>query len=135
GTLISVLTSTPRNPGQFTTVLPVSPKNIEDTIKDYDAPRIRALDSLLDALQEYKFDRALSLLVTGKLPAFFATPPAPPSFAGNLLAATKKVVQDLPAKSPLQGKMSTDVNPANQFVVGTAPDTDFSDANEPMDAV
>jgi hypothetical protein len=130
--LISLLTSSPRRTDLYTTQIPVSEKNIEDTIKEYDAPRVKALDSLLDSLNEFKFDRALQLLVTGQLEEFFSTTSETASFSGNLLAKSRAVVNDLPRRSRMPAKVEREFQ-LGQFRETVDPEKDFSDAQDPVD--
>jgi hypothetical protein len=116
--LVSVLTSNPRLATIYSANIPEQVPTLEESIQAYDAPRVPALDSLLDSLNEYRFDRALALLLTGKLAEFFGTTAETASFSGALLAAAKAVVQDLPPPSPLQGRVEDSTNTATSIVDG-----------------
>lgn len=101
--LLAVLTSTPRRAAEYaSTHLPVLSANIEASIKDFTATRVPALDSLLDSLDQFRFDRALSLLITGDLSAFFGTTPDSASFAGAMLEASSTARGDLPNQPQTQ---------------------------------
>ena len=125
--LLSILTSTPRKADEYSTVVPTAALNVEDTIKDYEAPRVAAFDSLVDSLNDHKFDRALSLLLQGLLADFFATDHQTATFAGALMQAMQTVNTDMPANSTLQGPVESALNEATSFYEGVDGEEDFDE--------
>lgn len=126
--LLSMLTASAlRRAAYPSTLLPVAALNVEDSIGSYDAPRVSAIDALLDTLFEHRYDRAASLLITGQVKEFFETTSETASFAGALLAASTAVVRDLPLNQNLLGNTAADLNTATSVVEGTDAEEDFSD--------
>lgn len=128
--LLSVLTDQV-NVSAFQANVPTASLNIQTVLEAYSATSVAALDRLLDSLNEHRFDRALSLLVTGQISVFFETDYENASFSGALLQATRTVRQDLPQASPLLGRVEQELNSAEAFIdTGIDPDLDFSDAED-----
>jgi hypothetical protein len=126
--LLSTLTVSPRRSTEYpSTKLPTAALNLEDSVAAYDAPRVTAIDSLLDTLFDHRYDRAASLLITGQVKEFFETTSETASFSGALLAASKAVVKDLPLNQNLLSNAADDLNTASSVVEGTDADQDLSD--------
>lgn len=102
--LLSVLTSTPLRASEYshTTIQVLSP-TMEGSVIAYTAPRVPALDALVDTLNQFRFDRALSLLITGDLSAFFGTTHETASYAGAVVAASRQAYNDTPGQPQLLG--------------------------------
>jgi hypothetical protein len=125
--LLAVLTQSPRRSAEYSAPIPSKQYDIESVISSYTAPRVRALDALLDSLEEHRFDRALQLLVTGDIGGFFQTTHETASFAGALMAATRDSAQDLPEFSQLTGRVEEEETTATAVIEETDADEDFSD--------
>jgi hypothetical protein len=125
--LLGVLTDTPRRDDEYSASIPEFEKNIEGSISSYTAPAVPALDTLLDALRDHQFDRALSLLISGQLEEFFSTTALTASFSGALLQATQDVARDVPSNTVLQEDVEDEINTADAFEPDVDADVDFSD--------
>jgi hypothetical protein len=134
--LVAVLAENPISESQYTATIPDVALHVDSSITPYDAPRVPALDALLDSLNEHGFDRALALMITGRIRDFFDTTAATASFAGALLEAARAVAGDVPDTSTLQSDVEEEINNADGFQ--TVPDSavDFSDTEgETQDAI
>jgi hypothetical protein len=126
--LLAMLTNDPRRDSEFPSVtLPTMSLNVESSIAGYDAQRVSTVDDLLDTLFEHKYDRAATLLITGRVEEFFDTDAESASFAGMLLKASRQVVQDLPRATNQSANVDADLNEATSVVEGTDAEEDFSD--------
>ena len=84
-------------------VQPDGGPNVLDATSRYSPAKDDALDVLLNTLDEFGFDRALRLLVTGDLVNFFSTTYETASYAGAVMAAARTVRNDLPSQSQTLG--------------------------------
>lgn len=125
--LHSILTSEVRSAEEFETKIPTAALNIEDSISSYDSDRVPALNSLLDALEDQEYDRALFLLSRGDLTGFFSTNSENASFSGALLESARIAVGDLQAQSRLDSRVRERIIGATGRVILTDPERDFSD--------
>lgn len=125
--LLAVLTSSPPLEGEYTATIPTLVPTMESATSTYDAPQVKALDALLDSLNEHGFDRALSLLLTGKLEDFFNTTAATASFAGAMLEASRTVAADVPTMSTVQSDVEEATTVSDTFRAVPSADVDFSD--------
>jgi hypothetical protein len=122
--LLSILTSDPRRPGEYTANVPTAPLNLETILTAFTPPPVAAVDSLLDSFLERKYARAVGLLQSGKIRDFFATNEETGSYAGAVMNTSRQVVRDLPALPTTDEEVDADVNLAATSSVGT--DAEFN---------
>lgn len=131
--LLSVLTQSPLRTSEYTATIPVASLALEETLTPYSASRIRALDALMDSLNEHRFDRALQLLVTGDIEEFLNTTAETASFGGQLLDSARVSKNDLPTQSALLGRVEEEETFLTNLVISVDPDQNFDDAEEGVD--
>lgn len=94
---LSILTSEPRRSDEYSTEIPEASMNLEDILASYSVGTVPAVDSLLGAFIERKYNRAVNLLRTGQVVEFFDTNEETGSYGGALIDASRVVDRDLPA--------------------------------------
>lgn len=131
GDLLRSLTRDFRRVSEFPSInLNESAFNVESAVSSYTAPRVQPLDTLLTALVEYGFDRAVALLLSGSLQEFFDTTASTATFAGNFLDATRTVAADIPDAGVLSVSVEDRMSSATSVDPDVDAEEDFSDADE-----
>ncbi len=128
--LLSLLTDSPRRSDEYEASVPSSFLNLEAILEEFDAAPIIALDSIMDALLERKFDRAVDLLRSGDFEGFYGTNDETGSYAGALISASRNVVSDLPNENTLQYRLDREINTATAELDDLDPEIDFSDTED-----
>jgi hypothetical protein len=128
--LLGVLTNSPPLESYYTAQIPDLSPDIESSITPYDAPAVRALDALLDSLNEHGFDRALSLLLSGRLADFFSTTPTTSSFSGALLETMRTSAQDVQGSSLVASSVASEMNTGYVVSGVKDSDSDYSDTED-----
>lgn len=112
--LLSVMTSSPQRTSEYTADIPVSSLHVDDVLKIIESSKIPALDSMIDAFLERKYERAVALLLDGYLKDFFLTNEETGSYSGAILYYSRKVASDLPTES----SAAEDIENARDTAVG-----------------
>jgi hypothetical protein len=130
--LLSILTATPLRAAEYSATVPTAADNLTSILTSYSVDSVKAIDDLLEAFLDRKYERAADLLTSAKIEAFFGTTDETGSYAGNLLATSRAVVRDLPRVSQTQEGVARSHNLAVSIQTGTNPETDFSDVEDPQ---
>jgi hypothetical protein len=131
--LVAALTSTPLRTDEYTAVIVPSAEPLADALADFAARSEPAVDSLLDAFSERKYDRAIDLLKRGDFAEFYQTDDETGSFSGAVLSSSRKVVLDLPSESGAQRDVDNALNLASGSAVVPDADEEFDDTVEDSD--
>jgi hypothetical protein len=121
--LLSTMTGSPRRAGEYSASIPTAALNLESILAPYVVSAVPALDSLILALTDRKYDRAVELLKTGDFAGFFSTDHQTASFSGAVLSTTVDAIDDLPTRKLPE----TSVDLENQLPVSY---TEVPDADE-----
>lgn len=97
--LLSILTADLLRVDEYTTSVPVIAGNLNDLLASYEAPVVEEVGHIIEAFQDRKYERALSLLREGRFTDFYATTDETASFSGAVMDASRSVVKDLPRVS------------------------------------
>jgi len=129
--LLEILTSNPQRTAEYTaTVSPVA-FPLEDILAEFAVAPVPAVDSLLDAFTERKYDRAVRLLQSGQITEFYDTDQTTGSFGGVVLSNSRAVNNDLPVVASDQLQVENEVNVAVGKVEDLLdPNFDFDDIEE-----
>lgn len=128
--LLALLTSSPRRSDEYAASIPTATLNLEDIIADFDMASVQALDSIINAFLERKFDRAVDLLRSGKLEEFFDTDDETGSYSGAMISASRDVVRDLPDETTMQSRLEADMGTAEAEIDDLDAEIDFSDSDD-----
>jgi hypothetical protein len=120
--LLSILTDSPARSDEYTATIPTAPDNLERILREYTVSVVPAVDRIIESFQERKYDRAVLLLQSGRLPEFYVTTSETGSFGGAVLAASRSVSQDLPTEASLASAVDKEQNVS-------VSDLDSADAN------
>lgn len=125
--LLSLLSTDYRRSDEYSTSIPTAALNLEDILRGYSAQKVEAVDNLIDGLEDRRYDRAVALLLDGRLFDFFSTTYETASNSGNVTQAGRFVYNDLPSNRV------SEEGAREQSFEGTIvnedpdPDEDFSD--------
>lgn len=132
--LLSLLTSNPPRAGEYTAEIPTSSFTVEGVIESYSAPKIEAVEQILSAMQERKYERASKLLREGNLEEFFATTEKTGSFGGSVMDAARVVVGDLPDPPSQASSVLGQYNQAAQSREVVDADKSFEDYDPSLES-
>lgn len=125
--LLSILTDQPRRSDEYTAQIPTAALNLESILSGYTVPTVPAFDSVIDAFLERKYGRAVDLLKEGDLDEFFGTDEETGSYAGSVMAASRKVGNDLPSQASSAHIVDNEMNLASGFSNGLDAELNFDD--------
>jgi hypothetical protein len=127
--LLSIVTSAFLRSGEYVTKVTVNPNNLGSILGSYSATSVGAVDNVVEALLDRKYDRAAGLLQSGKLEEFYSTTEETGSFSGAVTNASKSVIKDLPRQSRTRFDVLNQGGLATATQTLTDSDKDFSDTN------
>jgi hypothetical protein len=124
---LSILTASPRRSDEYVTEIPVSSMNLEDILSGFTVDIVPAMNSLIGAFVERKYNRAVDLLRTGQIVDFFNTNEETGSYGGALIDACRTVDGDLPASPTNAFAVDQTMNTAVASREGPDAEKDFGD--------
>lgn len=133
--LLAILTSDLLRTDEYTTTVTPDPNNLSDLLASYGASPVQAIDDLIEAFIDRKYDRAVALLRAGLFTEFYGTTDETASFSGAVMAASRSVVKDLPPVSRTRFDFLNQRDLARSSLTTTDAEEDFSDTeNQPEDS-
>lgn len=94
--LLSMLTDSPKRSSEYSAVIPTASLSVDAAISSYTSAKSEPVERLIEAFRDRKYERASSLLSSGRFSEFFATDEETGSFGGAVMAAARTTAQDLP---------------------------------------
>jgi hypothetical protein len=126
--LLSILTANPRRPDDYTAEVPQAVLNLEDMLAVFVVDPVVAIDKLLNAFLDRKYDRAADLLQAGRLEELFDTNEETGSYSGAVMSNSRVVSRDLPEVPSDAASVDDELNVAVSANSGLPdPEKNFSD--------
>lgn len=125
--LLAILSDTFSRGAEYTAVITANPNNLNSLLSSYAASPVEAVNDLLDSFLDRKYERAASLLRSGKFTEFYGTNDETGSYSGAVVNASRTVVRDLPRVSRTRFDFLNQRDLARSTQTLTDADKDFSD--------
>lgn len=133
--LLSILVEEANRGDEYTQTIPTASTTLETILNGYSYEPVPAVDSLVEGLQERKYDRAADLLLSGNLEEFFSATSETASYAGYLTTSAKEAVKDLPNPQKAEGLADLDTQLPISYTEDLDADEDFTDTLNERDFV
>jgi hypothetical protein len=113
--LISILSTTLQRSDEYTVEIPTAPLTLESILSPFVIPEVAALDSLLDAFLDRKYDRSVNLLKSAQITEFYSTNEETGSYSGAVISSSRTVIADLPKAPSAAHYVENQLNIATKF--------------------
>lgn len=97
-------------------------ETVPPQLANYSAVPVSGVDRVTAAFLDRRYDRAVDLLLSTRIRDFYATDEETGSYSGNMMAASRTAVQDLPSADSSEHAIDEQLNVASSVVLGQ-PDT------------
>lgn len=128
--LISILTRNLKRQDEYDASIPTAAATLTDILSEYSAPVIAAVDSILNAFIERKYERAAELLQQGRVTEFYGTNSETGSYGGAVMQSSRAAVNDLPRPSRTRRDFLDQRDIASDNLTTTDAAFDFSDTDD-----
>lgn len=128
--LLSILTEDLSRADEYSVSQRVGPDTLLGILQSYSAPADASLTALVKMFTERRYDRAVDLLLRGKLSEFFSTTEETGSYGGAMLKSSKTSLNDLPRSPTTQFSVERAMNSASRVVETVDAEEDFSDTED-----
>ena len=125
--LLSILTDLRLRESEYGIAVPVSSLPLRPILSAYVAAKVEAVDSVLESFLERKYDRAVSLMQSGKVKEFYETTDETGSFAGNMMFQARAVNNDLPSSTTTKSDVEDGLHLATRSREVTDSNVDFEE--------
>lgn len=127
GDLLALMTDEPERVDEHGVDPAPATLNLTDILVGYLPAAVDALDDLIAAFLDRKYNRAVDLMLGGDLNGFYNSDSETGSYSGAVLSAARTALRDLPPKASDQQSVDAEVNIATGSFEETDADYDFSD--------
>ena len=128
--LLSILTDLRLRSSEYRTSVPTSSLPLRPVLVSYEAARVEAVDSILEAFLERKYDRAVDLLRSGNVSDFYSTNDETGSYAGNMMFQARAVNNDLPSSTSTKSDVEDSLHLATRSRTVKDSNVDFEETQQ-----